>query len=190
MNRKENSDNHTLHTPWTLWYHSPRSKINEQNYKAFFTKVKSFSTIEDFWRLFNNVRSPSALPIGTTYYLMKDGIRPEWEDPKCVNGGEMVFSFAKKARQEADQWWIFSCMMCIGESFIGLDDNICGCTVANRKNMIRISFWLASDEDELVNRLEEQCKSTFEILSAGSTLFKFDFRSFKANLSKIGKVDE
>ncbi|EFC36589.1 predicted protein [Naegleria gruberi] len=182
--------NHTLHNTWTLWYHSPRSKINEQNYKAFFTKVKAFTTIEDFWRLFNNVRSPSCLPIGTTYYLMKDAIKPEWEDPNCINGGEMVFSFAKKSRQEADQWWLFSCIMCIGENFIGLGDHICGCTVANRKSMIRISFWLDTDEDEYVKRLEDQCKGAFDILSAGSTLFKFDFRSFRANLSKISKADD
>ncbi|KAL9652185.1 hypothetical protein ABK040_013954 [Willaertia magna] len=181
---------HQLENNWTMFYHSPRTKINEQNYKAFFTEVRTFSTIEDFWRTVNNIRSPSTLPIGTTYYLMKEGIRPEWEDPKCINGGEFVFSFAKKARQEADQWWYFSCIMCIGEHFVGLGDHICGCSVANRKNMIRISFWLGTDDEEIVNRLSEQCKSTFEILSAGSTTFKFDFRSFKASLSKLGATNK
>ena len=66
--------------------------------------------------------------------MLKEGIKPEWEDPRCINGGEWVFSFAKKVKN-ADQYWQELVMFCIGESFTHTD-NLIGCCVANRKSQV------------------------------------------------------
>ena len=123
-----------LENTWTLWYHNPQAKLNEQNYSHFYNEVYTFSDVETFWSVFNHIRGPSEISTGTTYFLLKEGIKPEWEDPKCIGGGEWVYSFPKK-HVPADQYWLDLVMFCVGESFT-YSDNLLGCCVANRKNQV------------------------------------------------------
>lgn len=63
---------HPLQHTWTLWFlETDRTKSWEEMLK----EVTSFSTVEDFWGLFNYIKTPSEIKSGCDYYLFKKDIR-------------------------------------------------------------------------------------------------------------------
>ena len=53
-------------------------------------KVITFDTIENFWRLWNNIDVPLIASIDYIYF--KAHIQPEWEDPLNLEGGKWVIT--------------------------------------------------------------------------------------------------
>ena len=58
----------------------------------------------------------SKLPIGSDYSLFKEGIFPDWEDPRNQDGGRWIISLDKTAKQEMlDTYWLEIIFFLIGE---------------------------------------------------------------------------
>merc|ERR1711916_43506 len=89
---------HKLKDKWTLWFDvgRPRGKtsgtITEKEWMATLKEICSFQTIEDFWAIFNNLMPAGKMPVGSSFYLFKTGIRPEWEDKANEKGGRWHFN--------------------------------------------------------------------------------------------------
>jgi len=63
---------HPLHNAWTLWYdHELQSGKRPANWGSNLQEVYTFSTVEDFWRMFNNLPAASALQQGCGFNLFK-----------------------------------------------------------------------------------------------------------------------
>jgi len=88
---------HPLNHKWVLWEH----KTGGSNYQENLGQISEFDTVEGFWKLIPHIPLPSAffqdkknkrLSVGNRnvvgYSLFQDGIRPCWEDPKNIEGGE------------------------------------------------------------------------------------------------------
>ena len=97
-----------LKTSWDLYDHEKKENHDYDEGKRF---IGSFSDIEGFWSIFNNLPKPSNLfyqkDNGKPYFVIEDGpdgnplktreiasmslfrkdIKPEWEDPHNKNGG-------------------------------------------------------------------------------------------------------
>lgn len=56
--------------------------------------VAEFDTVEDFWRIYNNLVPIDLLPSNTDFFIFKDYIKPQWEDPKNVKGGRWIYDIA------------------------------------------------------------------------------------------------
>lgn len=94
---------HPLQFTWTLWYQEPdRSKSWEDT----LNEVTSFSTVEDFWSLFNHIKSPADIKVGSDYSLFKTGIRPMWEDDGNKRGGRWMVNVPRQQRQDLDKYWL------------------------------------------------------------------------------------
>ncbi|CAH1954024.1 unnamed protein product [Acanthoscelides obtectus] len=95
---------HPLQNCWTLWYYeNDRSQSWEKNQK----EIASFQFVEDFWSLYNHIKSASELKQGTDYSLFKKGIMPMWEDKANHRGGRWLLSLEKKQRaNELDRYWL------------------------------------------------------------------------------------
>lgn len=81
-------------TPWVWYGHFPSGSTN---YGTSYIELGTFSTIAEFWRLFNNFPSIDLVHDGVVrmngqaivaYSLFRDGVRPEWEDPRNIQGSE------------------------------------------------------------------------------------------------------
>ncbi|KAL9701448.1 hypothetical protein quinque_004889 [Culex quinquefasciatus] len=111
---------HPLQFTWTLWYQEmDRSK----NWEDTLNEVTSFSTVEDFWSLYNHIKSPSDIKAGSDYSLFKTGVRPMWEDEGQQAGRPIL------------------CL--IGEAFECADE-ICGAVVNVRPKGDKIAIWTAN----------------------------------------------
>ena len=82
---------------WTFWYvytlsHNEKKKQGRKgrHHEYILHEVYSFDTIEDFWKMYNNIYSVEEIMPNTDYMLFRKGIRPEWEDPANRAGGKWV----------------------------------------------------------------------------------------------------
>lgn len=63
---------HPLEHTWTLWYlENDRSK----SWEDMQNEITSFDMVEDFWSLYNHIKPPSEIKIGSDYSLFKKGIQ-------------------------------------------------------------------------------------------------------------------
>lgn len=132
---------HPLQHTWTLWYYeNDKTKGWEENQR----EITSFSTVEDFWCLFNHIKAVSSIRTGCDYSLFKSGIRPMWEDEANKDGGRWLISLDKKQRNnELDAFWLEILLCLIGEAFDDYSDDICGAVVNIRLKGDKIGIWTA-----------------------------------------------
>lgn len=55
--------------------------------------------------IYNNIRHPSKLAIGTDFHCFKYKIEPKWEDPVCANGGKWTVTLPKG---KSDTSWLYT----------------------------------------------------------------------------------
>jgi len=147
---------HPLQNQWTLWYYKiDRSKSWEDNQR----EVTTFSTVEDFWALYNHIEFASKLQPGCDYSLFKTGVRPMWEDQKNYEGGRWLITIDKRLRSSClDSFWLEIMMCLIGEAFGEFGNAVNGAVVNVRMKGDKIAVWLA----------ESQIKQT--VMSIGQTI--------------------
>ena len=104
---------HPLQNAWTLWFFkNDKSRTWEENQRPIIT----VTTVEDFWSLYNHIEVASKLPAGADYSIFKEGIFPDWEDPRNQDGGRWIISLDKKFKQELlDTYWLEIIFFLIGE---------------------------------------------------------------------------
>jgi translation initiation factor 4E len=145
------ADEHALVRSWTLWYDP--GCTDWSNWLAGIHNVHTVATAEEFWRLFNNIRDPSAIRDKTTYYLFEEGVKPLWEDPANEQGGKWTIwteNGSKKGNLDIDKLWILTVLGVIGKSLPG-SENVVGITVGLKRKVGKISVWTKNAESEKDN---------------------------------------
>lgn len=132
---------HPLQNKWTMWWDSSVKKSNQSNWSNNLKPLLDFDTVEDFWSLYNNIKTASQLPHGSNYHLFKYGVKPEWEDKANENGGKWMISYHPKSKLNIDDFWLNTLLVCIGEGFGDYEDEICGVVISLRKSGDRIALW-------------------------------------------------
>eukprot|EP01026_Neomeris_dumetosa_P049228 TRINITY_DN427_c1_g1_i1.p2 TRINITY_DN427_c1_g1~~TRINITY_DN427_c1_g1_i1.p2 ORF type:complete len:255 (+),score=31.61 TRINITY_DN427_c1_g1_i1:117-767(+) len=143
---------HELENRWTLWFdNKQRGKGGRDSWGATLNTVYTFSTVEEFWCLYNNIQTPGKLQPNADLHLFKEGIKPAWEDPANEGGGSWTLGIPKntESRNQLDNWWLDLLMCVIGEQFDGSED-ICGVSANIRQRQDRITMWTKTASDEIV----------------------------------------
>mmetsp|Transcript_4624 Transcript_4624/g.12639 ORF Transcript_4624/g.12639 Transcript_4624/m.12639 type:complete len:200 (-) Transcript_4624:871-1470(-) len=138
---------HPLENSWTLWFDNPQQKQTTSKFGQTLRPVFTFSTVEEFWCLYNNIKTPGQLQPSATFYLFKEGIEPKWEDPRNFNGGSWTANVPNRSKPLLDAWWLNSVLACIGEQFTE-GEEICGVAVNVRAKGDRIELWTKTAANE------------------------------------------
>jgi hypothetical protein len=132
-------DFHCLTDRWTLWAHLPHdTDWSIDSYK----KIYTFGTVEETIALTETI--PDILVKNCMLFLMKDGIKPTWEDPKNRNGG--CFSYKVSNKSVYEVWKELSYML-VGDtistkpSFVA---GVTGITISPKKNFCIIKIWMTN----------------------------------------------
>jgi translation initiation factor 4E len=132
---------HPLMNEWTLWFTKPPSGKGD-NWNDLLKEVVTFSSVEEFWGIYNNITPTSELGLKADYHLFKKGIRPEWEDQQNKHGGKWSYSFKDKRAVPIDELWLHAQLAAIGETLENDDDNeVMGVVVNVRKGFYRVGLW-------------------------------------------------
>ncbi|KAL0266456.1 UNVERIFIED_CONTAM: hypothetical protein PYX00_008986 [Menopon gallinae] len=153
---------HPLQNSWTFWYfEADKTKHWEDNQREIF----SFDTIEDFWSLYNHIKTASELKPGCDYSLFKKGVRPMWEDEANKKGGRWLFCIEKKQRSpDVDKYWLEVILCMIGEAFDAYSDDVCGAVISIRPRKDKIGLWISdSDQSESVLEIGRKLRERLKI---------------------------
>ncbi|CAN8274712.1 unnamed protein product [Cochlearia groenlandica] len=140
-------ESHPLEQPWTFWFDTPSAKTKQVAWGSSLRPVFTFSTVEEFWSLYNNMKHPSKLTVGADFYCFKHKVEPKWEDPICANGGKWTMNFTREKSDKSDKAWLYTLLALIGEQF-DHGDEICGAVVNIRTKQERISIWTKNASNE------------------------------------------
>jgi len=133
----DESNFHSLSVKWTLYAHLPHdTDWSISSYK----NILSMQTLEEAIALFEAL--PEKMIQNCMLFLMKDDIKPTWEDPKNSKGGS--FSF-KIPTSQVKNTWIEMSYSLIGNTITNDDneflENINGITISPKRNFCIIKIW-------------------------------------------------
>ncbi|KAI3495410.1 hypothetical protein L1887_37748 [Cichorium endivia] len=135
---------HPLEHSWTFWFDNPSAKSKQVAWGSSIRPIYTFSTVEEFWSLYNNLHRPSRLAAGADLHCFKNRIEPKWEDPVCAPGGKWTMTFPKS---KSDTCWLYTLLAMIGEQF-DHGDEICGAVVNVRARQEKIALWTKNAANE------------------------------------------
>ncbi|KAF4724027.1 hypothetical protein FOZ63_027788 [Perkinsus olseni] len=169
---------HQLANTWSFWLmYQAQTKDKKDNWKSTQKRVLDFSTAEDFWRVINNVSSPSRLSYAD-YSVFRSGVSPMWEDPVCAKGGRWIVAVDRFMRRDArssgqeealDESWLNVMLSLIGGSTY-LDDStgedipICGSVCSMRKYNCKIALWVGTADEDILMKAGRQFKESLKPL--------------------------
>lgn len=151
-----------LSNKWTIWAHLPHDI--DWSLKSY-SKILTFNYIEEIVAL--NSIIPEIMIKNCMLFIMKQGIKPIWEDPKNRDGG--CFSY-KISTKNISKIWTTLCYKLVGRTCCKnkeVLDTINGITVSPKKNFCILKIWLSSSKFQNPNEIE-----SFENFNSVGCIFK------------------
>jgi hypothetical protein len=127
----------SLSDKWSLWAHLPHDidwSIN--SYK----KIYTLGTIEETIAVTETM--PDILVKNCMLFLMRDGIKPTWEDDKNRNGGCFSYKVSNKSVYET---WKELTYVVVGNTVSNQStfvNKVTGITISPKKNFCIIKIWM------------------------------------------------
>jgi hypothetical protein len=156
-------DFHKLSDTWTLWAHLPHDiDWSISSYK----KIYNTSTVEETIAVMETL--PQILVQNCMLFLMREGIKPIWEDEKNRNGG--CFSYKVSNKNVYEVWKELSYVVVGGtvstqNNFV---NKVTGITISPKKNFCIIKIWMNDCSNQNPNVVDQNIKG----LTAQGCLFK------------------
>jgi len=131
-------EHHKLSGNWTLWAHLPHNTDWSLN---SYIKIKTFTSVEETIAVTETL--PAILVENCMLFLMREGIKPIWEDPKNRNGG--CFSYKVSNKSVHKVWKELSYVVVGGTvskqtSYV---NSVTGITISPKKNFCILKIWMA-----------------------------------------------
>ncbi|CAK9437623.1 uncharacterized protein LODBEIA_P20010 [Lodderomyces beijingensis] len=161
--KEEFTAKHPLNNRWTLWYTKPQTNKSE-NWHDLLKPVITFSSVEEFWGIYNSIPSANQIPLKSDYHLFKEGIRPEWEDEANAKGGKWQHSFPKKeGNSNINDLWLRGLLAVIGETIEDDEDEVNGIVINVRKPAYRIGIWTKDCDAKKLRTVGERLKKILQL---------------------------
>jgi hypothetical protein len=155
-----------LDNTWVLYYNdfSPSQTIQFDP-----CLVYNIDTIETFWRTVNNLPTVTNLPIGSTFFLFKDGIDPKWEDEANKEGGSWSIRFhtQREKPDTIDEVWQLLCARLVGESWDDkFNGTVNGLVAKVRDRYITLQVWVTEKQTDFPHDMLRTVESIFPAFAA------------------------
>lgn len=135
-----------LPNQWNLWYHKSKNDWTINGFEKLYT----IKTIEDFWNLQNSWDYNGGV-INQQYFIMKNDIKPIWEDPENKLGGRWSFKVKETIAQDL---WDDIVTYLVSGNLSQNYDGINGISLTRKKNgWIVIKIWNKSTKDSSLKNL-------------------------------------
>jgi hypothetical protein len=139
-----------LNTKWILWFHS----INDKSWtKSSYTKFFTFSNLIDY-SIFEETVKTNHLQNGM-FFLMRDGIFPNWEDPDNSEGCCISFKIPGQTIKEE---FCKILLHCITEDILIDPENhegLNGFSIAPKKEFNIAKLWMRNKQSKYTDLMKE-----------------------------------
>ena len=154
---------HPLSDKWSFFAHLPHDTDWTLNsYKNIYT----VSTVEETIGILDTM--PEILVKNCMLFLMRQGVKPIWEDPKNRNGGCFSYKISNKFIFEA---WKEICYALVGDNISKTPyfvRSVTGITVSPKKNFCILKIWLTNCDNQNPAIVNPDIKS----ITSNGCLFK------------------
>ena len=154
---------HMLSDRWTLWAHLPHN--TDWSIKSYIP-IYTFASVEETIAVTETL--PPVLVENCMLFLMKEGIKPTWEDPQNRNGG--CFSYKVSNKNVATVWRDLTYVV-VGGSISNQSsyvNKVTGITISPKKNFCIIKIWKSDCSNQNPAVVTNELKG----LSSHGCLFK------------------
>lgn len=145
MSCDEKSTEHPLNDDWSFSYKTKNTSVDKtlpNFWNKSYTNVMTLTTIESFWRLYNNIKFCTQVSNGTTYSMFKTGILPSWEDPCNATGSSVQLYLNKHTMKlEAINILFRNCLLMLIGNEHHFNKNINGCTFDKKQSGCKLTIW-------------------------------------------------
>ena len=151
-----------LYDKWVLWAHLPHD--TDWSLKSYI-QLMQVESMEEMISLYNSI--PPAMVKNCMLFLMRQNIKPMWEDPNNKQGG--CFSFKVTNKNVPEVWKSVSYLL-TGETLSqekNFQDNITGITISPKKSFCILKIWMKNLEFQNPRVIKE-----VKGLQVGGCLFK------------------
>ena len=128
---------HKLSDNWTLWAHLPHN--TDWSIKSYIP-ISTFTNVEETIAVTETL--PAVLVENCMLFMMREGIKPTWEDPKNRNGG--CFSY-KVSNKNVYKVWKELTYVIVGLTIsknMNFVNCVTGITISPKKNFCIIKIWM------------------------------------------------
>ena len=129
---------HPLQRAWTLYAHLPHdTDWSVKSYKNLMT----VSSVEEAAKLYATL--PPDMVKNCMLFLMRDGVKPTWEDPLNRAGGCFSHKISNKG---VDSAWKLTSYMLMGGTLsesASVLDKVNGITISPKKNFCILKIWMS-----------------------------------------------
>ncbi len=136
----------TLRDSWNLYF-IDRNLATEDNFDPIL--VFRMDSVEEFWRVFNNIPAASGMPQQSSYFLFRSDVNPKWEDERNRAGGRWVVRLKSAQSEILDGVWLRLCCRTIGESW-GMEahrDTVNGLVLKCRDRFHTLEIWVSEKHE-------------------------------------------
>ncbi|KAL7666359.1 Eukaryotic translation initiation factor 4E [[Candida] zeylanoides] len=163
-NKTDFTAKHPLNNTWTLWYTKPQVNRNE-NWHDLLKPVITFSSVEEFWGIYNSIPAANQLPLKSDYHLFKEGIKPEWEDEQNAKGGRWQYAFSNRREVSPviNELWLRGLLSVIGGTIEDDEDEVNGIVLNVRKQAIRIGIWTRDCDEAKLKKVGERLRKVLRL---------------------------
>jgi hypothetical protein len=150
MLEQSSSNNfHKLSDKWTLWAHLPHDTNWDIN---SYHDILTFDTVEEGIALCETL--PEKLVKNCMLFLMKNNIKPTWEDPGNIKGGSFSFKVGNKIVHDIWNKLFYTTIGLTLSTDIEFMKTVNGITISPKKNFCIVKIWTdncSKQNPELIN---------------------------------------
>ncbi|CAF0994983.1 unnamed protein product [Brachionus calyciflorus] len=147
-----------LHNSWSFYVDRNEKYTNQEDFIKNLHLICKFKTVKTFWSYFNNLPEASTLPMRYSYHIMRNDLRPMWEDEENSNGGLWKL---KCKNQDSSKIWLEIVLALIGETLTNIpndSDEIIGVTFGRREREDCVQIWNYNHNFEKEAHIAENLK--------------------------------
>lgn len=171
-----------LEHEWILYYDEGAPKGQENTpFESFVKVIGQFSTVQDFWRYWNNI-DVTKFPSYANLRLFKKDIKPIWEDTHNVKGGKWLI---EPRNDDISQMWLYCILPMIGERF-QYSDEICGAVLSFRPKRKSIALWNRdASKKEVCDKTEADLRTFLKLHNPGDIRYQSHSESYDFKPSEL-----
>ena len=151
-NTNELGNNMFLNSPWTVWIHKADCQVwTEESY----TNIYVVNSIGSFWRFFNNFHALDK--VRNQFFIMRNKIKPIWEDNDNRNGGICSIKldcFSRQGRIDIGvEIMMCVCLLVMNETLVQANEEINGISYSIKNRSVLIKLWCKNFNNKISEKL-------------------------------------
>ncbi|CAD7961760.1 unnamed protein product [Amoebophrya sp. A25] len=178
-----------LRETYSLWWQDVSSILwakKSGNYAEGLTKVSDIKSVQDFWRLWNNLSEASGC-----LSLFRSPVQPLWEDKNNEGGGRWILP--QMGVGERFNFFTDICLAMVGGTFRQLldeNDEILGASFHVYKKMWKIEIWNKKGASNSVRKLDLALRDLLQVTGRDAFSIKYSSHDGKRTETWLGVNDE